>query len=132
MEVKFSFLKEFEGRKNLKNLYGDNALLLYALQLKFDIEDIDSVATDALTDGADDKKCDLIYVDRESGIAVVAQAYNRPNPKLTDLAKESKASDLNAAAAWVFTEDLSQVPNTIKDAVLDLQDAIKEQAISTV
>ena len=71
MEVKFSFLKEFEGRKNLKNLYGDNALLLYALQLKFDIEDIDSVATDALTDGADDKKCDLIYVDRESGIATV-------------------------------------------------------------
>ena len=78
------------------------------------------------------KKCDLIYVDRESGIAVVAQAYNRPNPKLEDLAKENKASDLNVAAAWVFSEDISQVPNTIKDAVLDLQDAIKGQDISIV
>lgn len=132
MENKYSFLKEFNGRKDLEKSYGDNALLLYALQLRFDIEDIDSVAADALTDGADDKKCDLIYVDRESGIAVVAQAYNRPNAKLEDLAKENKASDLNAAAAWVFTEDISQVPNIIKDAVLDLQDAIKEQAISTV
>lgn len=132
MENKYSFLKEFNGRKDLEKSYGDNALLLYALQLRFDIEDIDSVAADALTDGADDKKCDLIYIDRESGIAVVAQAYNRPNAKLEDLAKENKASDLNAAAAWVFTEDISQVPNIIKDAVLDLQDAIKEQAISTV
>lgn len=132
MEGKFSFLKEFKGRKNLADSYGDNALLLYALQLRFDIEDIDSVAADSLTDGADDKKCDLIYVDRESGIAVVAQAYSRPNPKLEDLAKVNKASDLNAAAAWVFTDDISHVPNTIKDAILDLQEAIKEQAISTV
>lgn len=132
MESKFSFLKEFRGRKDLEKSYGDNALLLYALQLRFDIEDIDSVAAEALTDGADDKKCDLIYVDRESGVAVVAQAYNRPNAKLEDLAKENKASDLNTAAAWVFTEELSEIPNTIKDAVLDLQDAIKKHEISTV
>jgi len=132
MESKFSFLKEFRGKKDLEKSYGDNALLLYALQLRFDIEDIDSVAAEALTDGADDKKCDLIYVDRESGVAVVAQAYNRQNAKLEDLAKENKASDLNTAAAWVFTEELSEVPNTIKDAVLDLQDAIKKQEISTV
>ena len=132
MESKFSFIKEFRGRKDLEKSYGDNALLLYALQLRFDIEDIDSVAAEALTDGADDKKCDLIYVDRESGVAVVAQAYNRPNAKLEDLAKENKASDLNTAAAWVFTEELSEIPNTIKDAVLDLQDAIKKQEISTV
>ena len=132
MESKFSFLKEFRGRKDLEKSYGDNALLLYALQLRFDIEDIDSVAAEALTDGADDKKCDLIYVDRESGVAVVAQAYNRLNAKLEDLAKENKASDLNTAAAWAFTEELSEIPNTIKDAVLDLQDAIKKQEISTV
>ena len=32
----------------------------------------------------------------------------------------------------MFTEELSEIPNTIKDAVLDLQDAIKKQEISTV
>ena len=41
MENKYSFLKEFNGRKDLEKSYGDNALLLYALQLRFDIEDID-------------------------------------------------------------------------------------------
>ncbi len=34
-------------------LYGDNSLLLYALQLRYDIEDIIAVASDALTDGSD-------------------------------------------------------------------------------
>lgn len=132
MYNKFTFLKDFDGRKELGVGYGNNALLLYALQLRFDIEDIDSVAADALTDGADDKKCDLIFVDRELGIAVIAQAYNKQNPTSADLAKENKASDLNTAAAWVFTEDLNVVPETIKDAVLDLQEAIKERQISSV
>ena len=132
MDSKFSFLKDFKGREKLERDYGDNALLLYALQLRFDIEDIDSVAVDALTDGSDDKKCDLIFVDRELGVAVVAQAYNKANPKLTDLAKGNKASDLNTASAWVFSEELERVPNTIRGAVEDLQEAIKEQTISSV
>ena len=55
MENKYTFLKDFNGRYELKNKYKDNALLLYALQLRFDIEDIDAIAADALTDGADDK-----------------------------------------------------------------------------
>ena len=70
-----SFYHAFNAREDLKTMYGDNALLLYALQLRFDIEDIVAVASEALTDGHNDKKCDLIYVDRESGVAVVAQAY---------------------------------------------------------
>lgn len=132
MDSKFSFLKDFNGRKKLVDDYGDNALLLYALQWRFDIEDIDSIAVDALTDGADDKKCDLIFVDRDLGIAVVAQAYSKHNPKLEDLAKENKASDLNTAAAWVFSDSIDSVPDTIKDAVQDLHEAIKEHTISSV
>lgn len=132
MESRFSFLKDFNGRRHLEEVYEDNALMLYALQLRFDIEDIDSVAAEALTDGPDDKKCDLIFVERELGIAVVAQAYNKQNPQITDLAKENKASDLNTAAAWVFSDESNKVPNTIKDAVIDLQKAIKEQTVSTV
>ena len=45
-----------------------------------------SLASEALTDGSDDKKCDLIYIDRDSGFAVVAHTItmnylhiNRPN-----------------------------------------------------
>ena len=38
MDTKFTFLNDFEGQKNFKEDYKDNALLLYALQLRFDIE----------------------------------------------------------------------------------------------
>ena len=33
-----------------------------------------------MTDGSDDKKCDLIYIDRDAGFAVVAQVYMKKNP----------------------------------------------------
>ena len=63
----YNYISNYKGRTDLVDLYGDNSLLLYALQLRYDIEDIISVASEALTDGSDDKKCDLIYIDRDSG-----------------------------------------------------------------
>ena len=132
MDTKFTFLNDFEGQKIFKEDYKDNALLLYALQLRFDIEDIDAVAADALTDGANDKKCDLIFVERDLGVAVVAQAYNKVDPDIDDTAKGNKASDLNTAAAWVFKDEVGKVPSTIRDAVIELREAIKAQEISTI
>lgn len=128
----YKYIDNYKGRKDLIELYGDNSLLLYALQLRYDIEDIISVASDALTDGSDDKKCDLIYIDRDSGFAVVAQAYMKKNPLETDLAKVNKASDLNTAASWIFARNIDDIPDRIKDAVGELQDAVKEGDINTI
>lgn len=102
------------------------------MQLRYDIEDIISVASEALTDGSDDKKCDLIYIDRDAGFAVIAQAYMKKEPSDTDLAKVNKASDLNVAASWIFTRDINDIPDRIKDSVGELQEAIKEGDINTV
>lgn len=128
----YNYIKNYRGHMNLIDLYGDNSLLLYALQLRYDIEDIIAVASEALTDGSDDKKCDLIYIDRDAGFAVVAQAYMKKNPLETDLAKINKASDLNTAASWIFTRNIQDVPDRIKDSVHELQDAIKDGDINTV
>lgn len=57
----YNFINQYKGRRDLIDNYGDNSLLLYALQLKYSIEDIVSVAAESLTDGSDDKKCDLIF-----------------------------------------------------------------------
>lgn len=127
-----TFMNDYEGRDELKGKYGDNSLMLYALQLRFDIDDIMSVASESLTDGHNDKKCDLIFTDRELGIAVVAQAYNKKNVQEGDLAPSNKASDLNTAAAWIFASNTDEVPEQIKDSVLDLQEAIKNEEISTI
>ena len=128
----YNYLNNYKGRTDLVELYGDNSLLLYALQLRYDIEDIISVASEALTDGSDDKKCDLIYIDRDAGFAVIAQAYMKKDPSDTDLAKVNKASDLNVAASWIFTRDINDIPDRIKDSVGELQEAIKEGDINTV
>ena len=118
--MNYTYLADFDKRIDLISKYNNNALMLYTLEMKYDIQDITSVASEALTDGGDDKKCDLIYIDTSSGIAIIAQAYNKAAPQEGDLAPGNKASDLNTAAAWVFSEDLQIVPEKIREQVLSL------------
>ena len=128
----YMYKKDFLARTYLQDKYGNNSLLLYALQLRFEIPDIISVAGDALTDGGNDKKCDLIYVDRDAGVAVIAQGYMKQNDVKGALAPSNKASDLNTAAAWVFSQDPVNVPEQIREQVLVLQDSIKDDSISSI
>lgn len=127
-----NYISDYRGRTDLISNYGSNSLLLYALQLRFDLSDIASVASESLTDGSNDKKCDLIYVDQDTGIAVVAQAYQKQNPKDTDLAPSNKASDLNTAAAWVFSQQPEDVPEEIREQVQLLQNSINGHSIRTI
>ena len=98
--------------------YGANALLLYALQLRFDIDDIGTVAAESITDGYEDKKCDMIYIDSNEGVAVVAQAYYKQNFQEGEHAKLTKAQDLNTAASWILGRELEDVPELLKSAVI--------------
>src|SRR5271165_6652295 len=68
----------------MKTNYGlnDEALGVFAINLRFNLDDIQTIATEALVGGGDDKKCDVLYVDKEREIAVIAQCYmsSRPRP----------------------------------------------------
>ena len=44
----------FESRDDL-TVYGDNALLLFVAQLRLGLDDVDSFASNSLTDGSNDK-----------------------------------------------------------------------------
>ena len=127
-----NYLADFQARTDLTSQYGNNALMLYALQLRFELSDIVATASDALTDGGDDKKCDLIYVDQDTGVAVIAQGYMRQNPKDSDLAPGNKASDLNTASAWVFSQVPDDVPEQIREQVRLLQTSIENNSVSTI
>ena len=120
-------LAAFAARDDLTE-YGSNALLLFALQLRHGIEDIGSVASAALTDGPNDKACDLVYVDRGAARVVIAQGYvsahgNKP------AAPEKKASDLNTAVTWLLAGDLSLVPETLRSAAEEVRDALNNGEI---
>jgi hypothetical protein len=109
--------------------YGeDKALMLFALELNFSVQDIDSVAAVALTDHSNDKKCDLVFVDRNAGILVFAQGYVAQNDQRPS-APANKASDLNTAATWLLTGELDTLPETLKSAAIEVRDALANDNI---
>lgn len=82
------------------SVFGSHAFPLLALESRFGLSDIVGLAPSVLTDGDHDKKCDLLYVGRESRTAVICQSYRseavKDNPPL------NKASDLHTAVSWVL------------------------------
>jgi len=107
--------------------YGSNARMLLMLQIRLTIDDIDTVASTALTDDPLDKKCDLVYVDRDNGIAVVAQAFEATVIKPS--AKQDKASDLNTGVSWLLSRPLEELPSALLAAAKELRAALEDGVI---
>lgn len=133
---KSAFWKAFNSRTDLQK-YGVDALLLFALQLKFGIEDIDIVAGTSLTEGSEDKKADLIYIDAESGYIVIAQAYvavkkSGRDGKLKKEAPRNKASDLNTAISWLFARPIGEVPESLRSHAEEIRQALQDNLIRNI
>jgi hypothetical protein len=126
---KYEFFQNFSEREDLKK-YGDNALLLYSLQIRFGIEDIDDVAATSLTDGGGDKKADLVYINTDRKEAIIAQGYYSSSFKAE--APANKASDLNTAIAWLLARELKDVPKRLKSAAKELRQKINDGDIAKV
>ncbi len=126
----YTYIEAFKNRTDLQT-YGDNAHLLYALDIYEKIDDIHSVAANSLTDGNDDKKCDLVYIDEDKGTAILAQGYFSKSE--TGSAPANKASDLNTAVGWLLDGDLSRMGNQkLKPKAKELREAIKRGNIENI
>lgn len=112
------------------NRYGDNSIGLFALALRFGIEDLDTVASEALTDGHDDKKVDLVHIDRDEGVAVIAQCYRAA--RSGQAAPSNKASDLNTAVGWLIQRPLEELPSRLRSAGEALREAIIDGAVTDI
>lgn len=126
-----SALDVFETRHDLAQ-FGSSGLLLYALELRFGIDDIVTVAATALTDDTRDQKCDLLYLDEENRTAVLAQAY-----LATDLTKTqaptNKAADLAVAVGWVLGNERPEALGaSLRSAAEDLHSAIEAGEIDVI
>lgn len=108
----------------------DDAIGLFALQLKFRLEDIEAVAAEAITGGGDDKKCDLIYVDKDLQLAVIAQCYRSTRER--DRAPANKASDLNTGVSWLLTAEIETLPTALKSRAVELRDALNGNQIKQI
>ena len=126
-----SALQAFENRSDLQQ-FAHNGLLLFALELRFGIDDIAAVAATALTDGRKDRKCDLLYIDEDSRTAVLAQGYVATNPKKTE-APAGKAADLAVAASWVLGNERPRyLGSSLRTAAEDLHQALTQGEIDAL
>jgi AIPR protein len=118
------------GRDDLRT-YGDSSgLLLFVAQLRLGFDDVDTFATDALTDGGNDKKCDLVAVMRDTGRIVVAQSYVAQKPETKSEGPANKASDLNTAVSWLLSGELHKLPDVLRSAAEEARDALESGEIS--
>jgi hypothetical protein len=120
-------LAAYAARDDLTS-YGSNGLLLFALQLRFGVQDVEGIAATSLTDGPNDKKCDLVYVDRGEARVVVAQAYAAADESKSE-APANKAAELNTAASWLLASDLDTLPEPLRSAAAEVRDALGEDEI---
>jgi len=135
-QYKSPFWKAFNSRRELEK-YGVDGLLLFALQLRFSIEDIDLVAAASLTEGRDDKKADLVYIDSETGYAIIAQTYMavKVTGKTGELKKEApsnKASDLNTAISWLLARPIGEVPENMRPHAEELRQVLSDHKIRSI
>jgi len=112
----------FESRDDLQ-AYGDNALLLFVAQLRLGFDDVDTFASNSLTDGSNDKKCDLVAVSADKQRIVLAQGYMTSKTGTAE-APANKASDLNTGVSWLLAGDLDVLPDTLRGAAEEVRDAL--------
>lgn len=115
-------------RRDDLNKFGNNAIGLFSLALRFDIEDLESTGAQSIVDGSGDKKNDLIFIDEELGTAVIIQAYVSKSTKKT--APSNKASDLNTAVTWLLAMPESNLPQQIRSHALRLRRGIEAGTIT--
>lgn len=126
-----SFTDALKTRTGLVERIGEaNAHLVLAIALFLEEPDVLALASEGLTDGGNDKKIDFMYHDKDARRLVFAQGYL--STKAKDSAPANKASDLNTAAAWIFSGDLDLVPEKLQHSILGFRAAIDRGEIDQI
>ena len=117
----------YDARPDLKR-FGDNALGLFALALRFGLDDLGTVAAESLTDGADDKKLDFVHIERGENVAVLAQCYTAARRRKS--APANKASDLNTAVSWLLQRAIDELPERLRSVASVLREYIGDDSVT--
>lgn len=126
-----AYLDAFRADTSLINLLGEgNAHLIWTLGLYLEEPDLEALASEALTDGPNDKKIDFILLDRDSKRIVFAQGYYGSSKK--DSAPANKAADLNTAAAWLLSGEVAEVPEQLQPVIRDCRTALTDTDIDSI
>jgi hypothetical protein len=126
-----AYLDALKANDSLISRLGEgNAHLIWSMGLYLEEPDLEALASEALTDGPNDKKIDFIYLDQDGKRLLFAQGYFSKTSK--EAAPANKASDLNTAAAWLFSGDTANVPDQLRPAIEECRRALSEGDVEAI
>jgi hypothetical protein len=112
--------------------FGISGLWLFALSLRFNLDDIQQLLSDCNVDGGDDKKIDAIYIDAdERQTAVIIQSYIATKEK-GQQPPSNKASDLNTAVPWLFSQPINKIPVHLRPHIRLLRENLSKGDINRI
>ncbi len=125
-----SFWLALQQRKDLEK-YGNLNCALYAIELHNNIDSIDLIAPDIITEGGDDENIDILMTDRESKQIYLIQSYQsaifRPQG-----AKPSKAQETSYAETALLSADIDNIPLRIREQVSDAREALRNKEVDKI
>lgn len=126
-----NYIDAFKREENLIERLGEsNAYLIWVMGLYLDESELDTLATNCLTDECGDKKIDFLQTDLENRKVIIVQGTYSTKPK--DGAKANKASDMNTAMAWFLNGSLAGFPEHLQKNVEVARKAIEEDRIDGI
>lgn len=125
------YLEKFRTETTIIERYSEQkAFIVWAMGLYLDIQDIESLGNDNLTDKSDDHGIDFLRFDEDEGFLLIVQSYytlkNKPN------APADKAADLNASCAWLVRGEIDNFHPSIRQNIVDARNAILEDKVQKV
>lgn len=124
-----SWSHAYQEREDLA-AFDSAGLALFAMALKFGYDDLQTIGADAVVDGPDDRSCDVVYIDRDQRLAVVAQSYRATSPK--NSANAGKAASLRQAISYLIEVDIDTIPDRIRPSAAALRAALQDGEIEQV
>ncbi len=127
-----SFAETFHAnnQKLISRIGEDNAFLVWVMGMYLEEADLEALASESLTDGSNDKKIDFIKYDRDLKRIVFCQGYYAQNQR--DAAPANKASDLNTAAAWLFSGDQKHIPDPLRPIIQECRVALSDGDVEAI
>lgn len=132
--TKFAHLQAFNTHQELIQRLGNgNAHLIWAMGLYLDHPDPLELASEALTDHANDKNIDFLKLDTDSKRIIVGQGYFAQNGKKnTNAAPSKKAESLGTAYAWLVSGAIDDIPPHLQDIVKECREAIENEEVDQI
>jgi len=104
---------------------------LFAIESKFKVDDMASRAYDDVVDGADDSGIDIVHINEDINIVVIAQTYNSNNAGRSD-AKSNKVALMAQGLTRLLNEPIERIPIALKSSAESLRKLICSDKIDSI